>query len=86
MGKDAVVTNGQRDRRDKLSIRFGSLETSAQGTLAVVAIVLIVCLLAVFLREALEAQAGAHTGRPEDAIWSFAALPLARPLKTKIRP
>lgn len=47
-----VGVRSDKKQSDKLSIRFGSLEASAQGTLAVVAIVLIVCLLAVFMRQA----------------------------------
>jgi hypothetical protein len=50
---NVVFRNGRRRRSDRLAIRFGSLEASAQGTLAVVAIVLIVALVVVFLRQAL---------------------------------
>jgi len=49
---NVVVRSDKKQRSDKLSIRFGSLEASAQGTLAVVAIVLIVVLLVVFMRQA----------------------------------
>ena len=51
-GNGAAFRSGRRRRSDRLAIRFGSLEASAQGTLAVVGIVLIVLLLVVFARQA----------------------------------
>jgi hypothetical protein len=53
MASNVVYRNDKQRRSDKLSIRFGSLEASAQGTLAVAAIVLIVVMLVVFARHVL---------------------------------
>lgn len=51
MAGNLVFRSGRKRGSDRLAIRFGSLEASANGTLAVVAIVLIVLLLVVFARQ-----------------------------------